>query len=197
MEGENVIRLVPENDDEVWQNVVIVNFNCDNRQVNVNANDRSNDNSDYSVPVLPGLPITIPPLAGGIAFVRANSSTHRASVRLYAVVIPSADTWNWICIGNPWTDGRAVSTRRVSHWLFAERRFFRWDSRYTLPPWSVRESQARTGSTWHRGHGVEFLEISPALRSNMHTHHKAHGRWGHRRDHATATSVGWIRAGGG
>ncbi|MFH1620750.1 MAG: hypothetical protein ABIB04_01555 [Patescibacteria group bacterium] len=52
MEGKNVIRLVPEYDDEAWQNVVIVNFNRDNRQVNVNANDRSNDNSDYSVPVL-------------------------------------------------------------------------------------------------------------------------------------------------
>ena len=52
IEGENVIRLVPEYDDEAWQNVVIVNFNRDNRQVNVNANDRSNDNSDYSVPVL-------------------------------------------------------------------------------------------------------------------------------------------------
>ena len=52
VEGKNVIRLVPEYDDEAWQNVVIVNFNRDNRQVNVNANDRSNDNSDYAVPVL-------------------------------------------------------------------------------------------------------------------------------------------------
>ena len=43
---------VPEFDDEAWQNVVIVDFNRDGRQVFVDASDRSSDNSDYSVPGL-------------------------------------------------------------------------------------------------------------------------------------------------
>lgn len=51
-EGENVILLVPENDDESWNNVPYVNWNRDNGQVNLNANWRSNDNSNYSVPDL-------------------------------------------------------------------------------------------------------------------------------------------------
>ncbi len=40
---------VPENDEE-WQNVVVVNRNTDSGKVNLNANWRSNDNSGYSVP---------------------------------------------------------------------------------------------------------------------------------------------------
>jgi len=43
---------VPECGDGAWQRVVIVNFSRDDRQVNVSANDRSDDYSDYSVPVL-------------------------------------------------------------------------------------------------------------------------------------------------
>ncbi len=43
---------VPEYADEAWQSVVLVNFNRDDRQVRVSADGRSNDNSDYSVPVL-------------------------------------------------------------------------------------------------------------------------------------------------
>ncbi|MBI4598658.1 hypothetical protein HY734_00505 [Candidatus Uhrbacteria bacterium] len=48
----NVKGGVLENDDEEWQNVVIVNRNTDSGKVNLNANWRSNDNSDYSVPPL-------------------------------------------------------------------------------------------------------------------------------------------------
>lgn len=44
--------MVPENDDESWQNVPYVNWNRDNAKVKLNANWRSNDNSNYSVPVL-------------------------------------------------------------------------------------------------------------------------------------------------
>lgn len=40
---------VPENDDESWNNVPIVNRNLDTGKVNLNANWRSNDNSDYAV----------------------------------------------------------------------------------------------------------------------------------------------------
>ena len=43
---------VPENDNEEWQNVVVVNRNTDSGKVNLNANWRSNDNPDYSVPSL-------------------------------------------------------------------------------------------------------------------------------------------------
>jgi len=43
---------VPENDNEEWQNVVVVNRNTDSGKVNLNANWRSNDNPDYSVPPL-------------------------------------------------------------------------------------------------------------------------------------------------
>jgi len=68
MEGKNVIQLVPEYDDDAWQNVVIVNFNRDNRQVNVNAYDRSNDNSDYSVPVLRDSPSQTPVSMAGVCF---------------------------------------------------------------------------------------------------------------------------------
>lgn len=46
----NVKGVVPENDDEEWQNVVIVNRNTDTGKVNLNANWRSNDNPGYSVP---------------------------------------------------------------------------------------------------------------------------------------------------
>ncbi|MEA3226256.1 MAG: hypothetical protein U9Q07_09920 [Planctomycetota bacterium] len=49
-EGVGVLRMVPEDDDGSWQNVPIVNRNVDTGKVNLNANWRSNDNSDYSVP---------------------------------------------------------------------------------------------------------------------------------------------------
>ena len=49
-EERNVQGVVPENDDEEWQNVVVVNRNVDTGKVNLNANWRSNDNSGYSVP---------------------------------------------------------------------------------------------------------------------------------------------------
>ncbi|MEA3249659.1 MAG: hypothetical protein U9Q03_04880 [Patescibacteria group bacterium] len=49
-EGGGVMLMVPENDDESWQNVPIVNRNTDSGKVNLNANWHSNDNSDYSVP---------------------------------------------------------------------------------------------------------------------------------------------------
>jgi hypothetical protein len=52
LEEERHNRLVPENDDEPWRNVPYVNWNRDNSQVNLNANWRSNDNSNYSVPTL-------------------------------------------------------------------------------------------------------------------------------------------------
>ncbi len=44
--------MIPEYDDEPWQNVPYVNWNRDNAKVKLNANWRSNENSDYSVPVL-------------------------------------------------------------------------------------------------------------------------------------------------
>lgn len=43
---------VPEYDDETWQDVVIVYFGRDDRQVRVSAHDRGSDVSDYSVPRL-------------------------------------------------------------------------------------------------------------------------------------------------
>ena len=43
---------VPENDGDPWNNVPIVNRNLDTGKVNLNANWRSNDNSDYAVPSL-------------------------------------------------------------------------------------------------------------------------------------------------
>lgn len=52
LEEWNVNGGVPENDDEEWQNVVVVNRNTDSGKVNLNANWRSNDNPDYSVPSL-------------------------------------------------------------------------------------------------------------------------------------------------
>ena len=52
LEEWNVKGGVPENDDEEWQNVVVVNRNTDSGKVNLNANWRSNDNPDYSVPPL-------------------------------------------------------------------------------------------------------------------------------------------------
>ena len=56
-------------DGESWSNVVIVNLNLDDGQVNLNANHRSNDNPDYSVPVSPGLPINNPRIiCGGCPF---------------------------------------------------------------------------------------------------------------------------------
>lgn len=42
--------FVPENDDEPWNHVTIVNRNSDTGNANVNANWRSNTNSDNSVP---------------------------------------------------------------------------------------------------------------------------------------------------
>ena len=88
MEGENVIQPVPENDDEAWQNVVIVNFNRDNRQVNVNANDRSNDNSDYSVPSLRESSSRSHLQQVGLRIIQSISSIRRASCRFPVVWIP-------------------------------------------------------------------------------------------------------------
>lgn len=47
----DVTGAVPENDDESWQNVPCVNRNLNDGTSNLNANWRSNDNSEYSVPV--------------------------------------------------------------------------------------------------------------------------------------------------
>jgi hypothetical protein len=41
---------VPEYDDEPWQGVVLVSFDCGDRQVRVSARVRRNDDFDYSVP---------------------------------------------------------------------------------------------------------------------------------------------------
>ncbi len=50
--GKAYPRSVPENDDESWQNVPYANWNRDNTRVKLNANWHSNDDSNYSVPVL-------------------------------------------------------------------------------------------------------------------------------------------------
>ncbi len=97
MEGENVIRLVPGYDDEAWQNVVIVNFNRDNRQVNVNANDRSNDDSDYSVPVLRESSPRSRLTKAGLSFIRLILSIHRASYRFPVTWIPFEDIEHLKC----------------------------------------------------------------------------------------------------
>jgi hypothetical protein len=52
LEEWNVKGGVPENNDEEWQHVVVVNRNLDSGKVNLNANWRSNDNPGYSVPPL-------------------------------------------------------------------------------------------------------------------------------------------------
>jgi len=76
---------------------VIVNFNLDDRQVNVNANDRSNDNSDYSVPVLRESSPQSRLSKAGLLFIRLILSIHRASCRFPATWIPFEDIVHLKC----------------------------------------------------------------------------------------------------